>query len=75
MEQVNARFVVLNLYYLIGEYAGNGTWTENFGDIFLEIANNPFGVYIFDLQIFLRMFYILLNPVTKKVVENYLAEH
>ena len=37
MEQVNIRFVVLNFYYLVGEYAGNGKWTENFGEIFLEI--------------------------------------
>ena len=38
MEQVNARSVVLNLYYLVREYAGNGKWTENFGEIFFEIA-------------------------------------
>ena len=38
MEQVNARSVVLNLYYLVREYAGNGKWTKNFGEIFFEIA-------------------------------------
>ena len=44
MEQVNARSVVLNLYYLVEEYAGNGKMTENFREMFFEIANNPFGV-------------------------------
>ena len=38
MKQVNARSVVLNLYYLVREYAGNGKWTENFGKIFFEIT-------------------------------------
>ena len=75
MEQVNARSIVLNLYYLVGEYAGNGKSTENFGEIFFEIANNPFGVYIFYLQIYLRMLFNLLKLVTEKFVENYLAEH
>ena len=60
MEQVtNARSAVLNLYYLVREYAGNGNWTENFGEIVFEIANNPFGVYSFYLQIYLRMFFII----------------
>ena len=75
MEQVNARSVVLNLYYLLEESASNGKWTENFGEILFEIANNPFGVYIFYLQINLRMFFNLLRSVTEKVVDNYLAEY
>ena len=57
MEQLNARSVVLSLYYLVGEYAGNGKRAKNFGEIFFEIANNPFFVYIFYLQIYLRMFF------------------
>ena len=60
MEQVtNARSVVLSLYCLVREYAGNGRWIENFGEIFFEIANNSFRVYIFFLQIYLRMFFII----------------
>ena len=35
-----------DLYYLVGEYAGNGSSTENFGEIFFETANKPFAVYI-----------------------------
>ena len=74
MEQVNARSVVLNLNYLVGENIDNGRMTENFGEIFFEIANNPVGVYIFYLQIYLRMFFNLLRLVTKKIVDNFLAE-
>ena len=60
MEQVtNARSVFSSLYYLVREYAGNGKWTENNGEIFFEILNNPFGVYIFYLQIYLRMFFTI----------------
>ena len=74
MEQVNVRSVVLNLYFLVGEYAGNGKWTENFGEILFEIAKNPFGVYISYLQMYLRMFLNLLRLVTEKVVDSYLVE-
>ena len=74
MEQVNVRSVVLNFYFLVGEYAGNGKWTENFGEILFEIANNPFGVYISYLQMYLRMFFNLLRLVIEKVVDNYLVE-
>ena len=74
IEQVNVRSVVLNLYYLVGEYVGNGKWTENFGEIFFKIANSQFGVYISYLQIYLKMFFSLLRLVTEKVVDNYLAE-
>ena len=60
MEQVtNARSVVLSLYYLVRDYAGNGKWTENIGEIFFEVVNNPFGVYIFYLQVYLRMVFTI----------------
>ena len=60
MEQVtNARSVFLSFYYLVREYAGNGKWTENIGERFFEVVNNPFGVYIFYLQIYQRMFFTI----------------
>ena len=36
MKYLNARSVMLNLYYLVGNYGGR---TENFNEIFTEIAN------------------------------------
>ena len=68
MERVNSRPIVLNLHYLVEEYAGNGKWNENFEEILFEIANNPLSVYIFYLHVYLRMFFNLLKPVTEKVV-------
>ena len=50
-----------DLSYLVGEYAGNGRCTENFAEIFFEIASNAFGVYISYLQIYLRIFFNLLT--------------
>ena len=55
MKYLNARSVVLNLYYLIGNY---GDLTENFHELFVEIANTPFAVYILFVQIYLRMYLI-----------------
>ena len=72
IEVVNAEAIVLNIYYLVGEYLSK---TKNFGELFLEIANTSFGVYIFYVQIYVTMFFNLLKPVTKKVIDNYLAEH
>lgn len=42
MKYFNARCIVLNVYYLVGNYASH---TENFDKIFSEIANTPFAVY------------------------------
>ena len=72
MEPVNAKAIVLNINYLVGEYQSK---TENFGEVCFEIANNSFGVFIFYVQIYLRMFFDLPKPVTEIVIDNYLAEH
>ena len=41
MKYFNARCVVLNLYYLVGNKDGR---TENLHEIFTEIANTPLAV-------------------------------
>ena len=52
MKDLNARSFVLNLYYPVGNYGGR---TENFNDIFPEIANTPFADYELFVQIYLRI--------------------
>lgn len=71
METVSANTIVLNIY-LVGEYQSK---TENYGELFFEVANNSFGVYIFYVQIYLRMFFNLLKPGTEMVIDSYLSEH
>ena len=51
MNEANAKSVVLNLYYLVDDFR----LAENFGELFIEIANNSFGLYILFLQIFFRV--------------------
>ena len=76
MDQVKTRSVALNLYYSVGDYARNDIMrTENFGEIFFEISNNPFGVYIVYLQIYFRVSFNLLKSVTEVLIDNYLFEH
>ena len=76
MDQVKTRSVALNLYYSVGDYARNDIMrTENFGEIFFEISNNPFGVYIVYLQIYFRVFFNFLKSVTEVLIDNYLFEH
>ena len=55
MEIASANTVALNIYYLVGEYQSK---TENYGELFFELANNSFGVYNFYDQIYLRIFLI-----------------
>ena len=72
-EQVNTKTVVLNIYYLDGDYIEKRT--KDFGEIFPEFANNPFSLYIFYLEINLRVYLNLLKAVTKAITDNYLSEH
>ena len=69
MKYLNACSVVLNLYYLVENYGGR---TDNFNEIFTEIANAPFAVYILFVQIYLRIYFNMVKPITEIVTENYL---
>ena len=71
MNKTNAKFVVLNLYYLVDNFS----LAENFGELFIEIANNWFGLYVLFLQIYFRVFLNALSDITNIVTENYLVEH
>ena len=68
MKYLNARYFVLNIYYLVGNNVSY--LTKNFNEIFSEIANTPFDVYVFFLQIYLRAYFNFLKPVTNVVTEN-----
>ena len=48
MKYLNALYVVLNIYYLVGNYVNH--LTKNFNDIFYGIANTPFAVYVLFVQ-------------------------
>ena len=61
MKYLNARSVVLNLSYMVGNYGGR---TENFHELFVEIANTPFAVYVLFVQIYLRMYFNLTKSIT-----------
>ena len=67
MKFLNVRSVVLNLYYLVGNYGGH---TENFNEIFMEISNTPFAVYLLFVQIYLRIYFNMAKPITATVIEN-----
>ena len=67
MKHFNTLCVVLNICYLVGNYSSK---TKQFGEVFYELANGPFGVYISYLQIYLRMFFNLLKLTTEVVIEN-----
>ena len=67
-QQVNTKVVVLNIYYLVGDNVEKRT--ENFGEIFYKVANNPFRLYIFYLEIYFRVYFNLLKAATKVIIDN-----
>ena len=68
MKYLNSRYVVLNIYYLVGNYVSH--LTKNFNEIFSEIANTPFALYVLFVEIYLRMYFNLLKSFTDIVIEN-----
>ena len=75
MDQVKTNYIILNLYYVIGDYKENHLLkTGNFVEIFFEVANNSFGLCVVYLQIDFRVFFNLLKPVTELITDKYLVE-
>ena len=68
MEKVNTKCVALNIYFMVGVN------TISSGNVFFEIANNYFSVYIYLAQIYLRTFFNLLILVSELVSDTYLSE-
>ena len=57
MKYLNARSVVLNLYYLAGNYGG-------------RTQNNEIFIYALFVQIYLRIHFNMAKPITEIVLEN-----
>ena len=75
MDQVKTNYIILNLYYVIGDYKENHLLkTGNFVEIIFEAANNSFGLHVVYLQIDFRVFFNLLKPVTELITDKYLVE-
>ena len=75
MDQVKPNHVILNIYYVVGDYKENNLLkTENFWEIFIKVGNNLSGLYVVYLQIYFRVFFNLLKPVTELITDKYLAE-
>ena len=55
------------IYYLVGNYGGR---TENFHEIFTEVANTPFAVYVLFVQIYVTIYFNMVKPITEIVIEN-----
>ena len=70
MNEVDTKSAALNLYYLVDDFRS----TETFGELFIEITNNSFGLYIVYLQIYFRVFLNNSRDVTDFITESYLLE-
>ena len=69
--ETNAKSVVFTLCYLVDDLS----LAENFGELFVKIGNDSFGLYILFLLIYFKVFLNALSDVTDLVTENYLLEH
>ena len=70
MNEMDTKSAALNLYYLVDDFRS----TETLGELFIEITNNSFGLYIVYLQIYFRVFLNNSRDVTDFITESYLLE-
>ena len=71
MDQVKTNYIILNLYYVIGDYKENHLLkTGNFVEIIFEAANNSFGLHVVYLQIDFRVFLICSNQLQNWLLIN-----
>ena len=70
MNEVDTKSAALNLYYLVDDFRS----TKTFGELFIEITNNSFGLYIVYLQIYFRVFLNNSRDVTDFITKSYLLE-
>ena len=70
LSQVKVKSFGLNLYYQVGDFLQYDLASENFGKMFLEIANNGFGLYEMYLEIFSRVYFNELKQITEIILFN-----
>ena len=73
-EQVQTSDVHLNIFDRTSYFISHGPKSNNYGEIFCELINNPFALYISYLEIFCRVYFNLLKDVTEIVMFNYFAQ-
>ena len=72
MNEVKVNRVIFNLYHVVGNFPH--CHRENLGEMFYKVANNSFELYVVFVQIYLRVFFKLMKPITELVTDTYLQE-
>ena len=57
-QRVTQEQKILEMYYVVGNFSKGDARTENLGELFFEVANNSFGLYVVYLQIYFKVFLI-----------------
>ena len=70
MNEVKVNSVIFNLYYVVGNFPHCDR--ENLGEMFYKVANNSFELNVVFVQIYLRVFFKLMKPITELVTDIYL---
>ena len=69
-EKVQTSDVYLNVFYKTSDFISHGPKNHNYGEIFIELINNPFAFYISYLEIYSCLYFNLPKDVTDFVVFN-----
>ena len=72
-EKVQTSDVYLNVFYKTSDFISHGPKNHNYGEIFNELINHPFALYISYLEIYSRLYFNLLKDVTDFVSFNYFS--
>lgn len=74
MCQVKAKKLTLSLCYVVGKFATKNQQTESFGEIFVEVANNAFVLYIDYLNVCSRVNFDFLKSIADIITSGYMSE-
>ena len=58
MDEVKIEYLVLSIYYVITDFK------ENYDEIFEQVINTPFSLYVTHIKVFFRIYFNKLRSVT-----------
>ena len=70
-ETAKTSFVYPNIFYKTSDFIEHGPRCVNYSELFSDLIDKPFLLYVFYLEIFFRVFFNSLKSITDFIIFNY----
>ena len=70
-QKVRTSDIFLNVFNETSDFVSHGPTDQSYGEVFIDLINNPFALHITYLEIYSRVYFNLLKDVTEFVSLNY----